>query len=111
MQKSSVIKAALLGGALALGSALSGSASDALARMCGTTRFSGVSFRAKRSFGYRKVCTSSQKTRNPADPQQAYLIERAKAKRARRAEKLRHDSARSYLNNCCTVVHPFHIAK
>lgn len=43
--------------------------------------------------------TSSRKTRNPADPSQAYLISRAEAKRARRAEKLDACMYRSLLKN------------
>lgn len=52
-----------------------------------------------RSYWYRPTCTSSRKTRNPNDPQQAYLIARAEAKRARRAEKLTRDAASAYMRN------------
>lgn len=55
--------------------------------------------------------TSSRKTRNPADPAQAYLIARADAKRARRAQRNRWDAQMSYVHNPCPAVNPFYITQ
>lgn len=110
MQNSrNTLRALVLGSAIglsnALGSALGGMRSIIAAPQVQTATAGSGKGKGKsavnrpRSFWYRPTCTSSQKTRNPADPAQAYLIARAEAKRARRAIALRYNAARSYLNN------------
>lgn len=44
-----------------------------------------------------KPVTSTRKVRDPSQPEQAYAITRAEAKRARRAEKLKRDTVRSFV--------------
>ena len=109
MQNSrNTLRALVLGSAIglsnALGSALGGMRSIIAAPQVQTATAGSGKGKSKgvnrpRSFWYRPTRTSSQKTRNPADPVQAYLIARAEAKRARRAEKLERDAGRSFAFN------------
>ena len=108
MQNSrNTLRVLMLGSAIglsnALGSALGGMRSIIAAPQVQTATAGGKGkskgVNRPRSFWYRPTRTSSQKTRNPADPAQAYLIARAEAKRARRAEKLERDAGRSFAFN------------
>jgi len=119
MQGKSLLRALVLGGAMSLGGALSGLSRQlkALDPIQTATAGSGKGEGRSRSASprYRSTCTSSRKTRNPSDPAQAYLIARAEAKRARRAEKLKRDTARAWIKNPCISYirrqDPFAIAK
>lgn len=103
MQGKSMLRALVLGSAMALGGALSGAVSKlkALDSIQTATAGNGKGKGRSRSASprYRATCTSSRKTRNPNDPAQAYLIARAEAKRARRARKLQSDTERGWIKN------------
>lgn len=109
MQNSrNTLRALMFGSAIglsnALGSALGGmrsiiAAPQVQTATAGSGKGESKGVNRQRSFWYRPTRTSSQKTRNPADPAQAYLIARAEAKRARRAEKLERDASQNWLQN------------
>lgn len=125
MQSSrNTLRALMLGGAIglsnALGSALGGMRSIIAAPQIQTATAGSGKGKSKgasrpRSFWYRPTVTSSRKTRNPADPSQAYLIARAEAKRARRAEKMTLEATKAYFKNdahgCSPTFDPHYIAQ
>lgn len=64
---------------------------------------------------FRRLQRPGKGRRNPTDPAQAYLIARAEAKRARRAEKLNRDAKRSFVKNRTNdgrlALNPFYVAQ
>jgi hypothetical protein len=110
-----------IGLAGALGSALSGgrlniaSPQIQTASTGGKGRGKSKGVARDKSFWRRPVWTTSRKDRNPSDPAQAYLIARAEAKRARRAEKLTRDICRAFrwdrTNDGRPALNPFYNAQ